>query len=61
MRKPQRVWSDRGRVHNKTFSNFLKVQNIQIFSTNSDLKAVFVERFNRTSLDLNKKIIVHCR
>ena len=30
----------------------MKEQNIQIYSTNSDLKAVFVERFNRTLLDL---------
>ena len=35
--------------------NFLKEQNIHIHSTNSDLKAVFVERFNRTLLDLIKK------
>ena len=31
--------------------DFLKEQNIQIYSTNSYLKAVFVERFNRTLLD----------
>ena len=31
------------------------MQNIQIYSTNSDLKAVFVERFNRTLLDLIKE------
>ena len=35
--------------------NFLKEQNIHLYSTNSDLKAVFVERFNRTLLDLIKK------
>ena len=35
--------------------DFLKEQNIQIYSTNSDLKAVFVERFNRTLLDLIKE------
>ena len=33
----------------------MKEQNIQIYSTNSDLKAVFVERFNRTLLDLIKE------
>ena len=55
MRKPQGVWSDRCKeFHNKTFLNFLTEQNIQIFLTNSDLKAVFVERFNRTLLDLIK-------
>ena len=35
--------------------DFLKEQNIHIYSTNSDLKAVFVERFNRTLLDLIKE------
>ena len=34
---------------------FPKEQNIHIFSTHSDLKAIFVERFNRTFLDLKKK------
>ena len=38
-----------------TFLHYLKEQNIQIYSTNSDLKAVFVERFNRTLLDLIKE------
>ena len=35
--------------------NFLKEQNIRIYSTNSVLKAVFVERYNRTLLDLIKE------
>ena len=35
--------------------DFLKQNEIQIYSTNSDLKAVFVERFNRTFLDLIKE------
>ena len=48
--------TDRGKeFKNKTFLNFFKEQNIQIYSTNSDLKAVFVERFNRTFLDLIKE------
>ena len=43
MRKPQRVWSDRGKeFFNETFLNFLKEQNIQICSTYSDLKAVLL-------------------
>ena len=54
-RKPRKVWSDRGKeFYNTTFLHYLKEQNIQIYSTNSDLKAVFVERFNRTLLDLTK-------
>ena len=34
---------------------FLEQNEIQIYSTNSDLKANFVERFNRTLLDLIKE------
>ena len=55
-RKPDKIWSDKGKeFYNKTFLDFLKQNEIQIYSTNSDLKAVFVERFNRTLLDLIKK------
>ena len=39
----------------KTYLHYLIEQNIQIYSTKSDLKAVFVERFNRTLLDLIKE------
>ena len=38
-----------------TFFKFLKQNNIEIYSTHSDLKAVFIERFNRTLLDLIKE------
>ena len=55
-RKPHKIWSDRGKeFFNETFLHYLKEQNIQIYSTHSDLKAVFVERFNRTLLDLIKE------
>ena len=55
-RKPHKIWSDKGKeFYNTTFLHYLKEQNIQIYSTNSDLKAVFVERFNRTLLDLIKE------
>ena len=55
-KKPDKIWSDRGKeLYNKTFLDFLKQNEIQIYSTNSDLKAVFVERFNRTLLDLIKE------
>ena len=55
-RKPEKGWSDRGKeFYNKTFLDFLKQNEIQIYSTHSDLKAVFVERFNRTLLDLIKE------
>ena len=55
-RKSDKIWSDRGKeFYNTTFLHYLKEQNIQIYSTHSDLKAVFVERFNRTLLDLIKE------
>ena len=55
-RKPHKIWSDRGKeFYNTTVLPYLKEQNIQIYSTNSDLKAVFVEQFNRTLLDLIKE------
>ena len=55
-RKPHNIWSDRGKeYYNTTFLHYLKEQNIPIYSTNSDLKGVFVERFNRTLLDLIKE------
>ena len=55
-RKPDRVWSDRGKeFYNKTFLDYLKQNQIEIYSTHSDLKAVFIERFNRTLMDLIKE------
>ena len=55
-RKPDKIWSYRGKeFYNKTFLDFPKQNEIQIYSTNSDLKAVFVERFNRRLLDLITK------
>ena len=48
--------SDRGNeFYNKTFLHYLKEQNIQIYSTYTYLKVIFVERFNRTLLDLIKE------
>ena len=42
-RKPQTVWSDRGKeFYNKTILEFLKQNEFQIYSTNSDLKAVLL-------------------
>ena len=50
------MWSERGNeFYNQTFLHYLKEQNIQNYSTHSELKAVFVERFNRTLLDLIKE------
>ena len=50
------MWRDRGKeFYNHTLLHYLQEQNIQVSSTNSDLKAVFVERFNGTLLDLIKE------
>ena len=50
------MWIDRGKeFYNQTFLHYLNEQNIQFYSTHSDLRAVFVERFNRTFLDLIKE------
>ena len=55
-RKSDKICSDRGKeFYNETLLDLLKEQNIQIYSTNSDLKAVFIERFKRTLLDLIKE------
>ena len=62
-KKPHKIWSDRGKeFYNTTFLHYLNEQNVQIYSTNSDLKAVFVERFNRTLLDLIKEpMYIECK
>ena len=50
------MWSGRGKeFYNQNFLHYLNEQNIQIYSTNSHLEAVFVERFNKTLLDLIKE------
>lgn len=48
-RKPAKLQTDKGKEFiNKKFQDVLKLNNIHWFSTNSDLKASIVERFNRT-------------
>ena len=43
-RKPEKLWVDRGsEFHNKTFKSFLKEYETKLYSTYSDLKAVFIE------------------
>ena len=48
--KPKKLWVDRGgEFYNNNFINFLKLHNIQIYSTKSIVrKPAIVERFNRT-------------
>ena len=55
-RKPEKLWVDRGNeFYNTTFKSLLKEyetgkdgSGIELFSTYGDLKAVFIERINRT-------------
>ena len=54
-RKPKRIWSDKGKeFYNHQFLSYLKENDIELYSTFSELKAVFIERFNRTLRDLLK-------
>ena len=55
-RKPEKLWVDRGsEFYNKTFKSLLKEYETKVYSTYSDLKAVFIERFNRTILHIINK------
>ena len=55
-RKPEMLWVDRGReFYNKTFKSSHKEYETKLYSTYSDLKAVFIERFNRTLLHIISK------
>ena len=60
-RKPENLWVDRGsELYNKTFKSLLKDYELKLFSTYSDLKAVFIERFNRTLLHIiNKPMFIN--
>ena len=55
-RKPEKLWVDRANeFYNKTFKCLLKKYETKLYSTYSDLKAVIIERFNRTLLHIIKK------
>ena len=60
-RKPEELWVDRGsEFYNKTFKSLLKEYETEQYSTCSDLKAVFIERFNRTLLHIiNKPMFIN--
>ena len=48
-RKPKLLWVDHGsEFYNKTFKEWLKKNDIHMYSTENEGKAVVVERFNRT-------------
>ena len=55
-RKSNLIESDRGKeFYNNIFQDFLKKNDIKLYSRNSSYGAVFAERFNRTIRDLLKK------
>ena len=60
-RKPEKLWVDRGsEFYNKKFKSLLKEYETKLYSTYSDLKAVFIERFNRTLLHIiNKPMFIN--
>ena len=48
-RKPKMLWVDKGtEFYNRTFRRWLDEQDIHLYSTENEGKAVVVERFNRT-------------
>ena len=48
-RKPKMLWVDKGtEFHNRTFRKWSDEQDIHLYSTENEGKAVVVERFNRT-------------
>ena len=56
-RKPNKIWVDQGsEFYNKSFKDFLKINNIKMYSTYNDVKSVVAERFIRT---LKNKIFKH--
>ena len=60
-RKSEKLWVDTGsEFYNKTFKSLLKEYETKLYSTYSDLKAVFIERFIRTLLHIiNKPILIN--
>ena len=56
-RKPNKIWVDQGvEFYNNLFKRFLKINNIEIYTTDNEGKSVFAERFIRT---LKNKIFKH--
>ena len=48
-RKPNKIWVDQGsEFYNNTFKDFLKINNIEMYSTYNEGKSVLAERFIRT-------------
>ena len=56
-RKPNKSWVDQGsKFYNNAFEEFLKISNIEMYSTYNEGKSVVAERFIRT---LKNKIFKH--
>ena len=56
-RKPNKIWVDQGsEFYNNSFKHFLKINNIQMYSTYNAGKSVVTETFIRT---LKNKIFKH--
>ena len=56
-RKPNKIWADQGiEFYNKSFKDFLKINNIEMYSTCNEGKSAVAERFIR---NLKKKIFKH--
>ena len=54
--KPKFIWSDKeSSFFSKEMQQFFKVNNVKIYHTNSHLKAVIIERFNRSLRELMVK------
>ena len=56
-RKPNKIWGDQGsEFYSQSFKDFLKINNIEVYSTFNEGKSVVAERFIRT---LKNKICKH--
>ena len=56
-KKPNKIWVDQGsEFYNQSFKDFLKINNIEMYSTFNEGKSVVAERFIRT---LKNKIFNH--
>ena len=48
-RKPNKIWVDQGsEFYNQSFKDFLKISNIEMYSTYNERKSVVAERITRT-------------
>ena len=57
--KPKYIWSDKeSSFFSKEMQQFFKENNVKIYHTNSHLKAVVIERFNRSLRELMMKEFV---